>query len=148
MEIIPLGKYLFQPKCDKHKSLVEIIWRKGQAIFSYKGMISVCDLDPAFRWFGPLSGRKMESYGEWRITKHGKEVFAQALDIALQMRRKGFQHYSIWMIANVIRHHRHLTHGPDDGFKLNNNRLAYLARELMDDDARLAGFFETRELKE
>jgi len=88
-----------------------------------------------------------DDYNEWRSTAHGREVFAEALDIALQMKRRGFQHYSIWMIANVIRHHRHLKYGPDDGFKLNNNRLAYLARGLMAHDERLAGFFETRKLR-
>ena len=89
-----------------------------------------------------------QKYLEWRKTPHGQEVFAAAAEIALQMARKGFSHYSIWMIANVIRYHRHLKHGPRaDDYKVCNNHLAYLSRELMATYPELKGMFTTKPMK-
>ena len=84
------------------------------------------------------------TYEKWRETEHGKEVFAHALDIALQMVKKNWSHYSIEIIVNVIRHHHHLKNESNDQFKINNNHKAGLARELMAHDERLKGLFKLR----
>jgi hypothetical protein len=64
----------------------------------------------------------------------------------LQLKRKGWNHYGIKAIVEVVRFHRALeTTDPD--FKLNNNYSSRYARILMDEEPELAGFFQTRELK-
>jgi hypothetical protein len=62
------------------------------------------------------------------------------------LKRKGWNHYGIKAIVEVVRFHRALeTTDPD--FKLNNNYSSRYARILMDQEPELAGFFQTRELK-
>ena len=85
-----------------------------------------------------------DKYWAWRETPHGEEVFAESLSLARKMRDRGFGHYSIDAIVQVIRFHHHLTHGSDDGFKINDHHRAFLAREIMTTDKTLEGFFEIR----
>jgi len=74
------------------------------------------------------------------------QVYTALRDRALQLRRKGWNHYGIKAIVEVVRFHRALeTTDPD--FKLNNNYSSRYARILMDEEPELAGFFQTRELK-
>lgn len=87
----------------------------------------------------------LDRYLEWRQTANGEEVFAEAWQIAQTMARRGFKHYSMQMIVYVIRHHRHLKTGPDDGWKVNNNYTSYLARDVMRSADLPDRFFETRE---
>lgn len=89
-----------------------------------------------------------ERYLQWRETDHGKEVFALALAESIGAYQSGFEHYSIDLITSVIRHRHNLTHKPGDGsFIFNNSFRPLLARELMEADERLRGFFETRRQK-
>ena len=88
----------------------------------------------------------LNRYLEWRATAHGIEVFSKAVGIALDMRKVGFKHYSIRSIAHNIRFHHDLKHGPGpEGFKVNNNFLSFLAREIMRTRPELEGFFEIRD---
>ena len=74
------------------------------------------------------------------------QVYTALRDRALQLKRKGWNHYGIKAIVEVVRFHRALeTTDPD--FKLNNNYSSRYARILMDEEPELAGFFQTRELK-
>ena len=75
--------------------------------------------------------RWAERYRTWRQTLHGEEVFDAATKITRQIQAKGFKHYSMQAIIYIIRHRRHLRHGPDaDDYKINNNFTSYLAREI------------------
>lgn len=89
-----------------------------------------------------------ERYQAWRQTEHGKEVFSLALAESIGAYQSGFAHYSIDLITSVIRHRHNLTHKPTDGTLIFNNSFRpLLARELMEADDRLRGFFETRKQK-
>lgn len=89
-----------------------------------------------------------ERYQAWRQTEHGKEVFHLAMTEAISAVEAGFGHYSIDLITSVIRHRHNLAHKPDDGSLIFNNSFRpQLARELMETDDRLSGFFETRQQK-
>ena len=93
--------------------------------------------------------RGIEAYRQWRKTDHGKEVYEQARSLVWDMIDRKFDRYSIWMVANVIRYHRHQKYGPKgDDIKISNNHLAYLARELTEKEGLPEGFFTLRPLKE
>jgi hypothetical protein len=87
-----------------------------------------------------------ERYATWRQTEAGRVVYHEAHLRALQLRRRGLEHYGIAAIVEAIRYDRAVEIGEDDaGYRINNNHRAYLARELMAADPRLAGFFRTRD---
>lgn len=70
-------------------------------------------------------------------------VYAKLRDLALQLKRKGRERYSITGLFEVVRWHTALnTTDPD--FKLNNNLRPWYARLLMDQEPELADFFRTR----
>lgn len=69
-------------------------------------------------------------------------VYANMRRLALQLRRRGFARCGMQMIVEVLRWSYMTTTG--DEFKLNNNYGAYYARQLMDNEPELAGFFEVR----
>jgi hypothetical protein len=85
-------------------------------------------------------------FEEWRHTAAGREVANLVIRYALQMKRRGWEHYGIEAIINRIRWEQALKHGPDgDGYKVNNNwkkRLAIWAMTRHDD---LEGFFRLRD---
>lgn len=75
---------------------------------------------------------------------------AQALaEMAIRLKRKGHDHYSIDVLFGVLRYRTDMTTVPNDGdvWKLNNNHRPYMSRFLMDHWPELDGFFETRKLK-
>lgn len=75
------------------------------------------------------------------------EVYEALHDLALQLRRRGESKAGIGMLFEVLRWNRLMAGVRDeDGFKLNNNYRSRYARLLMANDARLAGFFDTRAL--
>jgi hypothetical protein len=89
-----------------------------------------------------------ERYIAWRNSRAGETVFHEAAKRASRLRDAGIEHYGIGAIAESIRFDRSLQLGRDDeGFKLNNNFRALLARELMEAFPGLYGFFETRTRK-
>lgn len=93
------------------------------------------------------------SFPESKITRQFKQfhaenphVFDELLKLSRDLRSRGFRHYSIKTLFEVVRWHRSLeTTG--DIFKLNNNYHAYYARLLMRVDEKLDGFFRTRDSK-
>lgn len=62
--------------------------------------------------------------------------------------RAGQRHYSADAILHRIRWHVNIETKNTDGFKINNNWSAYLARMFMQRFPHHRGFFRTREVKE
>lgn len=84
-------------------------------------------------------------YAAWRATADGGKVVGYVLDKALRLRERGWRHYGVAALVEVARYDRALEVGPDaEGLKINNSFRAYIAREVMAADDRLAGFFEVR----
>jgi len=78
--------------------------------------------------------------------KENPKVYLALRDRALQLKRRGWNHYGIKAIVEVVRFHRALeTTDPD--FKLNNNYSSRYARILMEQEPELKNFFQIRELK-
>lgn len=87
-------------------------------------------------------------YREWRGTPDGAAVVARIRRRALEIKARGFRRYGIQALAEVVRFDHALRVGPDAaGYKVNNSHLSRLARDLMDEEPELRGFFETRELR-
>lgn len=60
-----------------------------------------------------------------------------------QLIDRGYTHYGIAALIEVLRYEHALTSDPSSEFKFNNNYRAYMAREIMQKPM-LQGFFETR----
>jgi hypothetical protein len=89
-----------------------------------------------------------QKYLAWRSTKDGETVVAYVTDAALRLRRRGWKHYGIAALIEAARYDHSLRVGPDsEGFKINNNWKARLARDLMAEVPELEGMFELRELR-
>jgi hypothetical protein len=58
----------------------------------------------------------------------------------------GHRHYSADAVLHVVRFHRDVNRERDGGRKINDHFTSRYARKLMAEDARFAGFFETRAL--
>jgi len=84
--------------------------------------------------FGLSDPRSLAArFRAWMDTQEGREVVAEVRALNLQIRERGFRHYSIGALSEVVRWHRHLRFGPDaSGFKVNDVYLSRLARYLMD----------------
>jgi hypothetical protein len=94
----------------------------------------------------PRSGKTIaERYAEWRATEAGQQVFREAVDMAMRARNAGIDHYGIGAICEVIRWRRAIRGRDAEGFKVNNNYRALLAREIMAARRDLDGFFEIRQ---
>ena len=87
-----------------------------------------------------------KKYREWRNSKHGENVYLIVVFNAKRLLRSGHKRYSIRGILEYMRF-RCIVEGKDDGFKINNNRSSRLAREIMDKEPALRGFFRVRELR-
>lgn len=106
-----------------------------------------------------------EQFRIWRLSDEGFEIIEAIRLRNAALRARGFQHYSINALAEVVRWHFHLEHGPDAAFyKVNSNRLSRLSRWLMEQypeefpikcrgcnrkghDTAPMPYFETRELR-
>ncbi len=86
-----------------------------------------------------------DRYLEWRKTANGEAVHQEALALIAKIREKGFTHYSMQTIVCVIRHHRAVKRGPEDEYKINNNYVSFLARELIVSGAVPEGFLQIRD---
>jgi hypothetical protein len=96
----------------------------------------------------PSWSRVEREYRRWRHTADGSRLFLEATSRALRLLSRGWKHFGIAAIWEAMRYDAAVLVGPSlDGFKLNNNHRAYLAREIMAAEPRLAGFFETRTLR-
>lgn len=75
-------------------------------------------------------------------------VYERLRAMALQARARGREKIGIGMLYEVLRwEHAMATTDPSSEFKLDNNYKPYYARLIMQSDPRLAGIFETRELR-
>lgn len=97
---------------------------------------------------GPRRRRSLEQrFKAWLDSNDGQTVYVEALRRALQLRAAGWKHYSVDAIVQSIRFDHSVKVGPDgDGFKINDCHRSRLARLLMEKEAQLADFFETRRL--
>jgi len=69
----------------------------------------------------------------WMATDEGREVVSEIRVLNRRIRGRGFDHYSIGALSEVVRWHRHLEKGPEyESFKVNDSYLSRLARFLMD----------------
>jgi len=97
-------------------------------------------------WPRPLT--LQERFEEWLATEDGQAVYAHVRDRALRLRERGWTHFGIGALWEAARYDRALQVGPDaHGWKVNNDYRSRMARRLMEDEPRLRGFFETRELR-
>ncbi len=91
------------------------------------------------------TARLQEQFEEY----HGlhPEVFGHLVALARKMRDRGFRHYSVKTLWEVLRWHFDIEKGDND-FKLNNNFHSRYARKIMADfPDEFAGFFELRDLR-
>jgi len=88
-----------------------------------------------------------EKYEEWRETSDGEVVYEAVKAAAFRLVARGFRHYGIAALFEAARYTHSLKVGPDaEGFKVNNNWRSRMARELMETEPGLDGFFELRTL--
>ena len=72
-------------------------------------------------------------------------VYRELVALARGLRSRGWAHYGIAALFEVLRYNSAMrSEDPNSDFKLNNNYRAYYAREIMAQEADLAGFFATR----
>jgi hypothetical protein len=84
----------------------------------------------------------------WDFHMQNPEVYEELRSLALQMRRRGVEHYGIGGLFEVLRWHRRMqTVDQASDFKLNNNYRSFYARLLMEREPELEGFFELRTLR-
>ncbi len=83
----------------------------------------------------------------WEFHTQNPEVFRKLRELALQMRRRGLEQYSIKSLFEVLRWHHALETNDPSGFKLNNNYTSFYARLLMQREPELKDFFELRTLR-
>lgn len=84
-----------------------------------------------------------EHYENWLQAR--PEVFILFEKLANEARDAGFKKYSAWTLAQVIRWHFDIEQHGD--FKLNNNYIALLARDLIEKDPSFVDFFQLRRTK-
>lgn len=88
-----------------------------------------------------------ERFDEWMETDDGRKVYAHIRDRALDLRRRGWEHFAVGCLWETARYDSHLRAGPTGGYKLNDHFRSRIARVLMTQEPELDGFFEIRELK-
>ena len=71
-------------------------------------------------------------------------VMSTLTKMCYQLMHRGYTHYGIAALVEVLRSEYALTNDPSSEFKFNNNYRAYLAREIMQNNPMLDGFFSTR----
>jgi hypothetical protein len=87
----------------------------------------------------PAEKLKYEAFKEanpWVIERLTKMCYA--------LYNNGHNHYGIGALVEVLRFQHSTTYDPNSEFKFNNNYRAYLAREIMQNNPMLDGFFSTR----
>ena len=73
------------------------------------------------------------------------EVYARLVQLARQLKARGFSQYSIKGLFEIVRFEQSVRQEAAEEFALNNNYTALYARLIMEREADLAGFFKTRE---
>jgi hypothetical protein len=64
--------------------------------------------------------------------------------MSYELQERGYKHYGIAALIEVLRYEYALTNDPSSDFKFNNNYRAFFAREIMQMNPSLDGFFSTR----
>jgi hypothetical protein len=95
--------------------------------------------------FGPRGAGLEAKF--WEFHTQNPDVYQKLRSLALQMRRRGVEQYSIKSLFEVLRWHHALTTNDPSGYKLNNNYTSFYARLLMEREPELEGFFELRSLR-
>lgn len=73
------------------------------------------------------------------------EVYEAFVRFSVQMRARGYTHYSADGIMHIVRFHTPVNAEADGGFKINNNFVALYARKLVEKDGSFRGFFAFRQ---
>ena len=71
-------------------------------------------------------------------------VLPRLTQMSYELRERGYQHYGMQALVEVLRYDHAKTNDPSSEFKFNNNYCAYMAREIMQNNPILEGFFSTR----
>lgn len=92
----------------------------------------------------PFRGRSADKAEAFHA--RNPHVLARLHDLALGLLMRGHVRYSVKGLFEIIRFEEAMrtTGMATEGLKLNNDLTASYARMLMEEDPRLAGFFETR----
>lgn len=75
------------------------------------------------------------------------EVYDELVSLARTAKSNGRDRWSMKGLFELVRWNRQFETDPDEPFKLNNSYASRYARLVMDREADLAGFFETRTLR-
>lgn len=87
-----------------------------------------------------------DHFDAWLWTADGQRVYGEVVNRARTLRARGWQHFGIAAIWEAIRYDWSVRVGPDaEGWKVNNNWRAFMARQVMADCPDLDGFFTLRE---
>jgi hypothetical protein len=79
----------------------------------------------------------------WQFHNGNPHIYTRLVEMARQLKAKGFRRYSINSLFEVLRWHSALkTKG--SLFKLNNNYRSYYARLIMEKEPDIEGFFSIR----
>ena len=80
-----------------------------------------------------------------KFDRENPAVYRELVDLARDLKARGFRQYSVDSLLHVIRFHRNLVDKPDtSGFEINNDFSSLYSRKIMATETDLAGFFETR----
>lgn len=79
--------------------------------------------------------------------RRNPQVYAELRRMALDLRARGFERYSIDALMHTVRWRSALELGPDGEWKLNDHYTSRYARLLMGREPALDGFFATRALR-
>ena len=71
-------------------------------------------------------------------------VLARLTKMSYELRDRGYQHYGMQALVEVLRYEYAKTNDPSSEFKFNNNYCAFMAREIMHKNPLLDGFFSIR----
>lgn len=86
-----------------------------------------------------------DQFAAWLDSPDGQHVYDEVVNRARTLRSRGWRHFGIAAIWEAIRYDWSVRVGPDaEGWKVNNNYRAFMARRVMADYPDLEGFFETR----
>jgi len=78
-----------------------------------------------------------------RFHRDNPAVYHELVSLARSLKKRGWTHYGIGALFEVVRFHKALE-TTDPEYKLNNNHRALYARLIMDECFDLADFFEIR----
>lgn len=76
--------------------------------------------------------------------ENNPHVFMKLRALALDLKQRGLEKYSIKGLYEVVRWQYAFEYGKDEQYRLNNNYTAYYARLLMEAEPDLKGFFSLR----